>query len=632
MRKKINSIEFFLKLALDEKEEADWLQCTPGLDRMQGNYLSWEAVSLNMSGLDILEMDQSDVCPKDINKKYFHFKYKKNFEDTMKLCKNFGTQIATIDSREKFEEIVRDLEDVCTYIFTGYRLKQNYNGPTWVNVNTGDGLQFVNWEVDEPDIETGYDCAVVNIVTGKMTSEKCHYTNCAVCEGNLSLPAFQLRGVCKHVVMDRFFIMTNTDQLLGFLQTKMIYSHQKSRWEIVHIHDNKTVLAHTVDDVVFPLGKIKWKFNKTENCTDPDSGQVRSLVLHREVSQPGTFCCDDGDCLDSQLVCDNFPHCRDRSDEDNCNTLRPPPASYNRDRPPVDHHGILDLYVNFTVVKLFDINEEKFNFDLLHIVDVEWYDKYLYFEFLKPSKEANTLTKTALSKIWVPDVMVSYVEDIVTAEDPAVHIVKSQAQPELLSGLEDVSVREFYSGADHSLNLRRQSRNKFSCSFDKMKDYPFDTQNCSILLYLPVKDSERARLVGVSLKNLENLEFSQYLVDWKYGSGYDARTEKDVLTVSLILSRKFMKIFMVSYLPTILMNIINQATNYIRGETKYDMIITVNITCMMVLASVYLSVSSSLPVTSDIKPVEVWLLFNLAYPVLVIITNVALEVHFSSTL
>ena len=228
--------------------------------------------------------------------------------------------------------------------------------------------------------------------------------------------------------------------------------------------------------------------------------------------------------------------------------------------------------------------------------------------------------------------MVSYVEDIVTAEDPAVHIVKSQAQPELLSGLEDVSVREFYSGADHSLNLRRQSRNKFSCSFDKMKDYPFDTQNCSILLYLPVKDSERAKLVGVSLKNLENLEFIQYLVDWKYGSGYDARTEKDVLTVSLILSRKFMKIFMVSYLPTILMNIINQATNYIRGETKYDMIITVNITCMMVLASVYLSVSSSLPVTSDIKPVEVWLLFNLAYPVLVIITNVALEVHFSSTL
>ena len=90
---------------------------------------------------------------------------------------------------------------------------------------------------------------------------------------------------------------------------------------------------------------------------------------------------------------------------------------------------------------------------------------------------------------------------------------------------------------------------------------------------------------------------------------------------------------MVTYLPTILINFINQATNYITGDDKYSMIITVNITCMVVLASVYLAVSSSLPSTANIKPVEVWLLFNLAYPVLVIIVNVLLQVssHLIST-
>ena len=87
-----------------------------------------------------------------------------------------------------------------------------------------------------------------------------------------------------------------------------------------------------------------------------------------------------------------------------------------------------------------------------------------------------------------------------------------------------------------------------------------------------------------------------------------------------------------TFLPTILMNIVNQATNYISGDDRYSLIITVNITCMMVLASVYLAVSSSLPSTANIKPVEVWLLFNLAYPVLVIIVNVLLQVssHFMS--
>ena len=80
---------------------------------------------------------------------------------------------------------------------------------------------------------------------------------------------------------------------------------------------------------------------------------------------------------------------------------------------------------------------------------------------------------------------------------------------------------------------------------------------------------------------------------------------------------------MVTYLPTILMNMINQATNYIRGADKYSMIYATNITCMMVLASVYLSVSASLPTTSGIKPVEVWLLVNLGYPFLVILVNIA---------
>ena len=97
----------------------------------------------------------------------------------------------------------------------------------------------------------------------------------------------------------------------------------------------------------------------------------------------------------------------------------------------------------------------------------------------------------------------------------------------------------------------------------------------------------------------------------------------------MVLSRKIESIFMVTYLPTILMNMINQATNYISGEDKYSMIYTINITCMMVLASIYLSVSASLPVTSDIKPVAVWLIFNLAYPFITILVNVLLQVELS---
>ena len=77
------------------------------------------------------------------------------------------------------------------------------------------------------------------------------------------------------------------------------------------------------------------------------------------------------------------------------------------------------------------------------------------------------------------------------------------------------------------------------------------------------------------------------------------------------------------------MNLINQATNYLimsSKDDKYGLVISVNITCMMVLASIYISVSASLPPTSDVKPVETWLIFNLAYPFVTILVNVVLQV------
>ena len=90
--------------------------------------------------------------------------------------------------------------------------------------------------------------------------------------------------------------------------------------------------------------------------------------------------------------------------------------------------------------------------------------------------------------------------------------------------------------------------------------------------------------------------------------------------------KPFLSIFMVVYLPLIVMNVLNQASFYLTTEDKYQMVINVNITCLLALASVYMGVATSLPSTANIKPVEVWLLFNLAFPVLVIIVNVLLLV------
>ena len=46
----------------------------------------------------------------------------------------------------------------------------------------------------------------------------------------------------------------------------------------------------------------------------------------------------------------------------------------------------------------------------------------------------------------------------------------------------------------------------------------------------------------------------------------------------------------------------------------FEAIITVNLTVMLVLTSMFISVVAGLPVTSYIKMIEMWLLFNLTIP------------------
>ena len=90
----------------------------------------------------------------------------------------------------------------------------------------------------------------------------------------------------------------------------------------------------------------------------------------------------------------------------------------------------------------------------------------------------------------------------------------------------------------------------------------------------------------------------------------------------------FLSVMIVNFLPSLLMNLINQASVYIKGDNKYDMVLTVNVTIMMVLASIYLSAATNLPTTPNIKPVEVWLLFNLVYNFSIIIISVLMQVTF----
>ena len=54
-------------------------------------------------------------------------------------------------------------------------------------------------------------------------------------------------------------------------------------------------------------------------------------------------------------------------------------------------------------------------------------------------------------------------------------------------------------------------------------------------------------------------------------------------------------------------------------------VITVNLTSMLVLTTIFIDVSNNLPKTSYIKMVDIWLLFNLLLPFLVVLIHTRMD-------
>ena len=601
---------------LSENELSDWMFC---IAETGGNVVSWESAQLNITGLNTHFVKREETCPLPQNITHnIVFNQNFNFFESVKLCNKLGGQIAVASDEEAAKLMNQTFAETCeggTSFFTGYT-DSEVEGQ-WQDVNSGDPLTWNNWLAGQPDGGRTEQCSMIAVCDGEIRDWICASWTCPICrvkEGS----KLQLSGVCSESNIDRFYLIKPPSQLLGMTFTKIILSPRKKRWEIVDRHNEEKIFAFT--KALNPLGKQKWYFEELNSC-----GEIY-LNLHREVKKPGHFCCEDGACIDSELVCNNFPDCEDATDEANCSFLVEPGAGYKNHLPSIRIEKgkkiLLSINATLTVQDIFEINEEQSFIDILLKFKLEWFDNSLTFKFLR--EERNELDEKSVKKIWKPEIILEVVKTDTKKKKEEISISK-RTKPTLALN----EVEEIYSGSENSLNLQQRSRMVFVCNFDSTF-YPFGrAANCKIDFYLHGVSNSLTQLQP-RLIDKGPVAFGQYLVDqWTIETEVDKSVGK-IVAIRLFLSRKFRSIFMVTYLPTILMNIVNQATNYIRmtnNDDKYSLIYSINITCMMVLASVYLSVSASLPSTANIKPVEVWLLFNLAFPLLVILVNVLLQVR-----
>ena len=444
-----------------------------------------------------------------------------------------------------------------------------------------------------------------------------------------------MRGLCKNSKIDVYYtLLVLRDnatlyerRLLGFKQTNMTFSPEQERWNIVNLVDGK-VLAFTNSSHDFPFGSHRWFFTDS-SCSDP--GQPwRTLNLQQKVKQPGKFCCDDGYCIDSEKRCDGNNHCQDRSDENMCKTVQVPPT-YNLMSPPLrkEISGVevtfhpLEIYAHVEIQDILNIDERSSVFSLEFSISFTWSDYRLVYNFLKSDVEKNTVP----SAIWTPTLTFLVQNDRTKSIEEDRHTIIEKLGPANMdAGMEYLHANESYTGSDNPITMKIRYQGTFFCSFPKIKHYPFDTEKCSVGLYLSGEMKKNVKLTPSSpVGYFGPSSVGQYSVKRWAIETTSLKEGINGVKVTVELNRDLYSIIMITYLPTIVMNLVNQATNYTKNN--FDLVMTVNITCMMVLASIYVSVSSSLPLTAAMKVIDSWLLFNLFYPAMVITVNIFIQVN-----
>ncbi len=94
--------------------------------------------------------------------------------------------------------------------------------------------------------------------------------------------------------------------------------------------------------------------------------------------------------------------------------------------------------------------------------------------------------------------------------------------------------------------------------------------------------------------------------------------------VTVTLKRRVGNQLLNTYLPTSCLLIIIYLTHYYKIE-HYDIRIMVGLTGMLVIASLFVSTSASLPRTSYMKMIDVWMLFCFLLPFFIVILHTVVE-------
>ena len=137
-------------------------------------------------------------------------------------------------------------------------------------------------------------------------------------------------------------------------------------------------------------------------------------------------------------------------------------------------------------------------------------------------------------------------------------------------------------------------------------------------------DTNTVDLVPDQLKMIQTLNMPIFrIVDW----GWQTKISEDGvkgISMVVVMKRKITSEMMTTYFPSLLLTAITFATTFFK-PFFFEAALSVNLTTMLVMTTIFISKMEGLPPTSDIKMIDIWLVLCQMVPFAEVVLLTAME-------
>ena len=450
---------------------------------------------------------------------------------------------------------------------------------------------------------------------------------CIPCNSDEALatnPILSVRGLCDVTALDLEYTMIMAEdgyvEYIGLRNSVIKYDKENEIWTIQSRLNQK---VRGTSKALFPtllLGKHVWEVRDDIKC---QAGQAE-LTVKLGTCVEGQFTCGDGICIPFDQRCDRAKHCEDWSDEIGCSTVQLP-HGYIKEFVPIKLNKDLSISkveatIGVSIKDVININENEGSIGFRFKLSIEWKDSRVEFLNLRDNSKRNLLSKTEKHSLWTPSlVFYNTLNEEETLLDYYSNLFVRKEGGFVYAKPVVVDETRIFKGSENLIIHERTYMKTFNCEFN-MEMYPFDTQRCLIDLQVKEKDENFITLTVGDLELQRSEELMQYII-----IKYQMRNVKSSnVIISMTLGRKILSQILTIYLPSSIIIVVVYSTNFLK-QFFFEAIVSVNLTAMLVLTTIFLGVSGELPTTSYVKYVEIWLLFCLFVPFIYVLLHIFID-------